>query len=72
MKLNKEKLSALSSLPNAKMWEEIRKMAGERGFTLPEEVPPPETMEKIRRAMSGAERISLSEAAKIMQNYRKR
>ena len=72
MKINKEKLEALASLPDNKMWEEIKKMAAERGLELPGEAPPRETLERIRRAMTGAGRISLAEAAKIMQRYKKR
>ena len=72
MKINKEKFEALANLPDAEMWEEIRKMAGERGFKLPESAPPRETMEKIRSALSGAERLSLADAAKILQGYKRR
>lgn len=72
MKVNKEKLEALAALPDEAMWREIKKIAGERGFELPRDVPPRETMERIRRAMSGAERISLAEAAKIMQSYKRK
>jgi len=71
MKFNKEKLEALAALPDDKMWEEIKKMASERGFELPSEAPPRETVERIRRAMTGAERISLTEAAKILKRYKK-
>lgn len=71
MRFNKEKLEALAALPDNKMWEEIKKMADGRGFSLPKDAPPRETMEKIRRAMTGAERISLAEAARIMQKYKK-
>lgn len=72
MRVNKEKLEALASLPDEKMWEEIKKMADGRGFSLPNEVPPRETMERIRRAMTGAERLSLAEAARLMQKYKKK
>ena len=72
MRVNKEKLEALASLPDEKMWEEIKKMADGRGFSLPNEVPSRETMERIRRAMTGAERMSLAEAARLMQKYKKK
>ena len=72
MKFNKEKMEALAALPDREMWEEIRKIASERGFKLPDSAPPRKTMEKIRRAMMGAEKISLAEAAKIMQNFKRK
>ena len=72
MKFNKEKMEALAALPDKEMWEEIRKIAGERGLKLPDSAPPRETMEKIRGAMKGAEKISLAEAARIMQNLKRK
>ena len=72
MKFNKEKLDAIASLPDNKMWEEIRKIASERGFKLPDTAPPRETMEKIRSAIAGAEKLSLADAAKIMQSYKRK
>ena len=72
MKINKEKLETLAALPDNELWAQISKMAKERGFDLPSEAPQRETMEKIRRALTGAERISLAEAARIMQSYKRK
>ena len=72
MKIDKEKLSALAALPDEKLWAVITKMAGERGFDIPAELPSKETLERIRRAMTGAEKISLADAARIMKSYKKR
>ncbi len=71
MKIDKEKLKKLAEKSDADMWQEILKIAKSHGYTLPEAMPKHEDIEKIRRALSGAEKISLSDAAKIMNRYKK-
>ena len=72
MKIDKEKLKRLTEKSDADMWHEIVTIAKKRGYTLPEATPKHEDIERLRRALSGAEKISLSDAAKIMNNYKKR
>ncbi len=71
MKINKEELRKLSEKPDAELWREILSIASSHGYKLPEAAPKHEDLEKIRRALSGTEKISLADAAKIMNNYRK-
>ena len=71
MKINKEELKRLSEKPDAQLWQEILSMAKSHGYKLPETAPKHEDLEKIRRALSGAEKISLADAAKIMNSYKK-
>ncbi len=71
MKLNKDALRSLSTLGDRELWSALRGMASEHGYTLPESVPKHEDMERIRAALSGAERISLADAARILANYKK-
>lgn len=71
MKINKEELKRLAEKPDAELWGEILLMAKKHGYNLPETPPKHEDIEKIRRALSGYERISLTDAAKIMNNYKK-
>ena len=72
MKINKEKFEALANLPDAEMWEEIGKIASRRGVTLPDTMPERQTMERIRKTLMGVEKISMTEAVRILQNYKKR
>lgn len=71
MKIDKEKLKKLAQKSDADLWSEILSIAKNHGYSLPEKMPKHEDIEKIRRALSGAEKISLSDAAKIMNSYKK-
>ncbi len=72
MKINKDALKALAGLGDKELWSALRAMAQEHGYTLPETAPRPEDMAKIRAALGGAEKISLSDAAKILNGYKRK
>ena len=72
MKLNKEHLEKLAQKPDNEFWDEIVEMAKRHGYALPEMTPKKEDLEKIRRAISGVDKISLTDAAKIISAYKKR
>jgi hypothetical protein len=71
MKVNKEEVKKLAEKSDRELWESIREMARSKGYNLPDAVPSHDDIEKIRRAMLGFERISLKDASKIMQNFKK-
>ena len=71
MRINKEELKRLAEKPDAELWREIVSMAKSHGYNLPEKPPKHEDIDKIRRALSGSEKISLTDAAKIMNSYKK-
>lgn len=71
MRVDKEKLKRLAEKSDAELWREILSIAKSHGYTLPEKMPKHEDIERIRRVFSGAEKISLTDAAKIMNNYKK-
>jgi hypothetical protein len=71
MKISKEQMKILAGKSDAELWQEIQAIAKRHGYTLPEGMPKHEDLEKIRRALSGLEKISLSDAAKIINNYKK-
>jgi len=71
MKVDKEKLKRLAEKSDADLWKEILSIAKSHGYTLPEATPKHEDIERIRRVFSGVEKISLSDAAKIMNSYKK-
>ena len=72
MKINKEEMKKLAAKPDAELWSEIQAIAKSHGYTLPTAMPRHEDIERIRRALSGVEKISLSDAAKIMKSYNKK
>ncbi|MBE6635841.1 MAG: hypothetical protein E7617_06575 [Ruminococcaceae bacterium] len=71
MKLDKSKLEALSSLSDEQLWAEIRSIAGSHGFSLPEAQPSREDLGKIRAALSDSEKLNLSGAIRILNNYKR-
>ena len=71
MKLDTEKMKALAAKGDRELWEEIRKIARENGYNLPENAPSSENLSKIRAVLSGEERFSYTEALKILASYKK-
>ncbi len=71
MKINKEELKRLSEKNDTELWSEIQKIAQSHGYNLPQAAPKPEDLEKIRRALSGAEKINLADAARILNSCKK-
>ena len=72
MKINKEQMMKLAAKSDAELWAEILAIAKSHGYDLQQAPPKSEELERIRRALRGAEKITLSEAARIMNSYKKR
>ena len=53
MKIDKEKLTALTALPDNELWCEVRKIAKSYGFTLPESTPSECEMQKAAQCGIG-------------------
>ncbi len=71
MKINKEELKELAGKSDSELWNEIQKIASSHGYKLPSTAPSSENLEKIRRALSGAEKINLADAARIINSCKK-
>ena len=71
MKIDKEKLKALAELPDDELWAKIKTIAASHGFKLPENTPPHTELQKVRDAVGGKDKINLSGALKIINNYRR-
>lgn len=72
MKINKDEMKRLAEKGDAELWAEILSIAKNHGYNLSGTSPRPEDLEKIRRALLGVEKISLADATRIMNNYKKR
>ena len=70
MKIDKEKLAAFAAMPDSELWEQIKSIAASHGFKLPNTPPPRSELQKIRSAL-GADKINLTEALRVLNNYRK-
>jgi hypothetical protein len=71
MKLDRAKLETMCALPDDQLWSEVVKMAAGYGFTLPSETPSKENMQKLRQAAT-APRINISDAVKLLNQYKSR
>lgn len=71
MRIDKTQLEAIAALPDDKLWTTVVGMAKNYGFSLPEKTPSHEELEKLR-SMVNAEKINVSEALRLLNNYRKR
>ena len=71
MRIDKEKLMALVSLPDTELWETVRQIGASHGFKLPTNPPPHEEMDKMRRAISDGKKPNLNEAIRLINDYRK-
>lgn len=70
MRFNKDQLDRLISLPDAELWNEVRRLASGYGLNLPSDTPRHEEIEKLRSAVRG-NKVKLSDAMRILNTYRK-
>ncbi len=72
MKMNKEELKRFAELSDKDLWGEVRALAKKHGITLKDEMPSHEELMKMRRAMLGIEKINLSDARRLISEYKRR
>ncbi len=72
MTFDTEKLKAYAALPDDKLWAEIVSLAQNRGIRLPGNVPDHTDMERIRSVLCGNEKMHLSDAARLVNEYKKK
>ena len=70
MKINRDELDRLTKLSDEQLWEEIVKMGESRGFKLPKSAPPHSELMKLRELVGGS-KISVSDAYKILNAFRR-
>ena len=71
MRFDREKLEALASMPDEKLWAEVVRIADSFGYSLPRETPPHSELEKMRSA-ARAEKINVSEALRLVNQYKRK
>lgn len=70
MRFDKSRLEALAALPDDKLWSEVVRIAQSFGYELPKTTPPHQDLEKMRAAVK-SERISIPDAVKLINQYKK-
>ena len=71
MKLDRDKLENMISLPDEELWGAVVEIGKSHGFTLPTKAPPHEELEKLRSIARDGSRMSLAGALRILSKYRK-
>lgn len=71
MKIDKNKLAALAALSDEELWKTVRSVAEGNGIALPERAPSGTELQKLRTAMTEADRINTIAALKMLNKYRK-
>jgi hypothetical protein len=71
MKIDKNKLAALAALSDEELWKTIRSIGEKNGFSLPEKAPGSSELQKLRSAMTDADRMNTVAALKLLNKYRK-
>ena len=70
MRIDREKLEALAAMPDDQLWAEVVRIAASFGYSLPKQTPPHQELEKMRSAVR-SEKINVSEALKLVNQYKK-
>lgn len=71
MRFDKAKLEALAALPDDKLWAEVVRIADGFGYSLPKQTPPHAELEKMRNAVR-SEKINLSDALRVVNQYKRK
>lgn len=71
MKIDKEKINALAALNDDALWTEIKTIAAQHGFKLPDATPSHDQLQKLRATVCDTDKINLAGAIKIINKYRK-
>lgn len=71
MKIDKSKLEAMSLLSDEELWREIRTVAASHGIRMPEKTPGRDELNKVRTALSDADKLNLASAMKIVNSLKK-
>ena len=70
MRFDKEKLEALASLPDDKLWAEVVKIADSFGYSLPKETPPHADLEKMRGAVR-SDKLNVADAMRLVNKFKR-
>ena len=71
MRFDKAKLEVLAAMPDDQLWAEVVRIADGFGYALPKQTPSHIDLQKMRDAVK-SEKINVSEALKLVNQYKKR
>jgi hypothetical protein len=69
MRLDKDKLNELVSLPDDELWKKVIEIANGYGFNLPAKTPGHSELEKLRGVVGDGSKMNVAGAFKILSKY---
>ena len=70
MKLDRNKLNDLVSLPDDELWKKVVEIGKMHGFTLPTKTPDHNELEKLRSIARDGAKMNVASALKLLSKYR--
>ena len=70
MKLDKNKLNELVSLPDDELWKKVVEIGKSHGFILPSKTPEHSELEKLRSIARDGAKMNVASAVKLMSKFR--
>lgn len=70
MKLDKNKLDELVSLPDDELWKKVVEIGKTHGFILPAKTPDHSELEKLRGIARDGAKMNLASALRLLAKYR--
>ena len=71
MKIDKDKLDAITKLSDEELWEQIKSVARQHGVKMPDKQPSGSDLGKVRDALAQADKLSLMTAMRMVNNLKK-
>ena len=71
MKLDKDKIEALSKMIDDELFVFVRKTAAKNGISMPDRKPTESEMASLRELLSNAEKINTVAALKLINKYKR-
>lgn len=70
MKLDRDKLNELVSLPDDELWKKVVEIGKSHGFALPTKTPEHSELEKLRSIARDGAKMNVASALKILSKIR--
>ena len=71
MTIDRSKLATLATYSDEELWKHLCAVGGQMGLSLPGEMPPPQTMAKIRALMKDPEKLNMIELMRLYGHFKR-
>ena len=72
VKINKEMIIQISNMEDRELWRTVTGIAAGYGIKLNNEMPPKEELNRLRELLRASDRLSISDALRIIATYKKK